>query len=85
MWHYVYVLRSLKDRKFYAGYTGDLKSRFEEHSKGHVESAQDRRPLKLVYSEACLDGKDAMRREKYFKTFHGKQFLRNRLKSYLTG
>lgn len=83
--YYTYVLRSRKDNKFYAGYTEDLKSRFEQHQKGRVESTKDRRPLEIVYSEACLDKLDAMHREKYFKTYLGKQFLRNRLKSYLTG
>jgi len=84
-WQYVYVLYSLKDKKFYSGYTENLKARFEEHVKGKVASTRERRPLKLIYSEACLDRRDAMQREKYFKTYHGKQFLRKRLKSYLTG
>jgi len=83
--YYVYVLRSVKDNKFYTGYTENLKSRFEQHSKGSITSTKDRRPLLLVYSEACLSKVDAMHREKYLKTYHGKQFLRNRLKSYLTG
>ncbi|MBI2631312.1 GIY-YIG nuclease family protein [Candidatus Nomurabacteria bacterium] len=84
--YYIYVLKSGKDKNFYAGYTEDLKSRFEQHCKGQVSSAKDRRPLELTYSEACLiSKKDAMHREKYLKTYHGKQFLRNRLKSYLTG
>ncbi len=83
--YYIYVLHSLKDKRFYIGYTEDLKSRFEEHYKGRVESTKDRRPLELIYSEMCLDKKDAMRREKYLKTHKGKLFLRNRLKSYFTG
>ncbi len=83
--YYIYVLKSGKDNKFYTGYTEDLKSRFEQHKKGQVESTKDRRPLDLVYSEACCSKADALHREKYLKTFHGKQFLRNRLKSYLTG
>jgi putative endonuclease len=83
--YYIYVLKSLKDNKMYVGYTENLKSRFEQHSKGRVISTKERRPLKLIYSEACLDKKDAMHREKYLKTYLGKQFLRNRLKSYLTG
>jgi putative endonuclease len=83
--HYVYVLRSKKDYKFYTGYTKDLKSRFEQHAKGQVESTANRRPLDLVYYEACLNQKDATHREKYLKTYLGKLFLRNRLKSYLTG
>jgi putative endonuclease len=83
--YYTYVLRSELDKKFYTGYTKDLKLRFEEHKKGHVESTKDRRPLKLIYYEACLNQQDATHREKYLKTYHGKMFLKNRLKSYLTG
>lgn len=83
--HYVYVLRSGKDDKNYVGYTKNLKLRFEEHQKGRVESTKNRRPLKLMYYEACLNQQDATHREKYLKTFHGKMFIRNRLKSYLTG
>ena len=83
--YYIYVLLSKRDKNLYTGYTEDLKSRFEQHSKGHVISTEQRRPLELVYAEACLDKKDAMHREKYLKTYLGKQFLRNRLKSYLTG
>ena len=82
---YTYVLQSLNDMKFYVGYTKDLKLRFEKHTKGFVESTRDRRPLKLVYYEACLSQADALNREKYFKTYHGKMFLKRRLESYLTG
>jgi putative endonuclease len=71
--------------KFYVGYTKDLKLRFEKHTKGFVESTRDRRPLKLVYYEACISQDDALRREKYFKTYHGKMFIKKRHKSYLTG
>jgi len=82
---YTYVLLSEKDSKFYTGSADDLKVRFEEHNRGRVVSTRDRRPLKLVYYEACGDRKDARRREQYLKTYNGKMFLRNRLKSYLTG
>ena len=83
--YYTYVLLSDKDNHFYTGYTKDLKLRFEQHNKGCVESTRDRRPLKLVYYEACLDKYDAAKREKYLKSYHGKMFLSRRLKSYLTG
>lgn len=83
--YYVYVLRSEKDHKFYTGYTKNLKLRFEHHQKGLVISTKDRRPLALIYYEACLNQQDATHRENYLKTYWGKFFLRNRLKSYLTG
>ena len=83
--HYTYVLQSEKDFKFYVGYTKDLKLRFEQHTKGIVDSTKDRRPLKLIYYEACENHQDATKREKYLKTYNGRRFLQNRLKSYLTG
>lgn len=83
--YYVYVLQSEKDGKFYVGYTADLKKRFEEHNKGYVSSTKDRRPFKLIYFEGSFEKKDALKREKYLKTYHGKAFIRRRLKSYLTG
>jgi len=83
--YYTYVLQSSKDKQFYTGFTENLKLRFEHHTKGRIESTRQRRPLKLIYYEACLHIDDAIRREKYFKTYHGKMFLKRRLKSYLTG
>lgn len=83
--HYVYVLKSIKDDKKYVGYTRNLKLRFEKHQTGEVASTKNRRPLKLIYYEACLNQQDATHREKYLKTYHGKMFLKKRLKSYLIG
>ncbi|MCK5505416.1 MAG: GIY-YIG nuclease family protein [Thermodesulfovibrionia bacterium] len=83
--HYTYVLQSEKDMKFYVGYTKDLKLRFDQHNRGLVESTKNRRPLKLIYYEACNSRADATKREKYLKSYHGRMFLQNRLKSYLTG
>jgi putative endonuclease len=83
--YYIYILRSDKDNNFYVGYTENLKLRFEQHTKGQVSSTKERRPLTLIYSEACLSKKDAIHREKYLKTYLGRMFLKNRLKSYLTG
>ena len=83
--YYTYVLYSQKDGNFYTGFTQDLKLRFDQHNKGRVESTKERRPLVLVYYEACLNRDDATHREKYLKSYHGKAFIRKRLKSYLTG
>ena len=75
----------MNDMNFYTGFTKDLKLRFEQHNKGFVESTKNRRPFELIYYEACLNEADAIKREKYLKTYNGKMFLRSRLKSYLTG
>lgn len=81
---YTYILLSEKDGNKYTGCTSDLPLRFEDHNKGKVPSTKHRRPLKLIYFEACLNKEDAFKREKYLKTHYGKMYLGNRLKSYLS-
>jgi len=83
--HYKYVLQSEKDGRLYVGFTKDLKQRFELHKEGRVDSTKDRRPLKLIYYEACTDREDDTNREKHFKTHYGRMYLKKRLKSYFTG
>ncbi len=83
--YYVYVLRSEVDKNFYVGYSSDLRKRFEHHNNGLVTSTKNRRPLTLVYYEACLNQQDATHREKYLKTSWGKRYIKTRLAGYLTG
>jgi putative endonuclease len=79
---YVYVLLSEKDGNLYTGSSSDLKRRIVEHYSGRVKSTTNRRPLKLVYYEACLIEDDARGRERYLKSGMGKKYLKNRLKKY---
>ena len=76
---YTYVLRSTKDSKLYIGWTPDLKNRIIAHNKGFVEATKYRRPLELVYYEACLSKVKSLKREKYFKTGFGRNFLNQRI------
>jgi len=81
--YYTYVLLSESDNNFYTGFTKDLKSRLEKHNNGLVASTLYRRPLRLIYYEACLNENDAIVREKYFKSGFGRRFLNSRLENYL--
>ncbi len=81
--HYVYFFHSAKDGKFYTGVTNDLKKRLAEHKKGYVRSTKRRRPLALIYYEACLNEEDAARRERYLKSGMGKRYLKQRLREGL--
>ncbi|MCK4257164.1 GIY-YIG nuclease family protein [candidate division WOR-3 bacterium] len=82
--YYTYVLLSKVDGQFYTGCTDNLKRRFEEHNRGRVQSTKRRKPLDLIYYEACLSNEDAYRRERYLKTGKGKRYIRNRLKVALS-
>ena len=84
-WFYTYVLKSEKDGKMYVGTTSNLQHRLNQHQNGLVFSTKHRRPLNLIYAEACLNKDDAFRRERYLKTSMGKRYLRNRLTGGLKG
>jgi putative endonuclease len=79
MFYYTYVLVSLKDNKLYIGYTDDIKDRLKMHNNGNVKATKNRLPFKLIYFEACLDKKKAIKREKYLKTGFGRGFLKTRI------
>ena len=76
---YTYVLKSRKDNKLYIGHSEDLKRRVAKHNQGLVLSTKNRRPLDLVYYEACLSEEKSVKREQYFKTGFGRRFLKNRI------
>jgi putative endonuclease len=79
--YYTYVLKSEKDGKLYIGWSDDLENRLSEHNKGLVNATCDRRPLKLVYYEACLSKESAIKREKVLKTGFGRKYIKRRLTS----
>ena len=76
---FTYVLRSESDGEWYTGSTGDLRARLRLHAEGRVRSTASRRPLRLIYDEACGHRSDAFRRERFLKSGKGKRFLRRRL------
>lgn len=74
---YVYVLLCRdKQNTLYYGFTSNLRRRFEEHKKekGNIE---------LIYYEAYKCESDARRREIFFKSGWGRNYVKRVLKSYL--
>ncbi len=61
--YYVYILKSLKDKKLYIGSTSDLKRRLSEHNNGLGRSTKARRPFEIRYYESYLNEHDAKKRE----------------------
>ena len=82
MW-YVYVLRSLKNKRLYTGVTSDLRRRIIEHNNklGGAYTSKNS-PFKLIFYEAYLEKSDAITAEKFFKTGYGREVLREKLATY---
>jgi len=83
--YYVYVLKgTLNDKgSFYIGYCRNLKKRLKRHNRGEVKTTAKYDKIRLVYYEACLDKKDAYKRERQLKTGFGRGYLKRRLENYL--
>ena len=79
--HYVYILRSKKDGKWYTACTEDLRKRLDEHNTGKFESwTKGRGPFEIIYYEAYRNNRDAFAREKHIKSGPGKEYVKRRFK-----
>jgi len=65
---WVYILQC-NDDTYYVGSTSDMERRLQQHnhSKAGAHYTKIRRPVALVYSEACVSYADARRREAELK------------------
>ena len=81
--YFTYVLQSEKDHQLYIGFTKNLEERLAFHNQGKVQATAGRRPLTLIYYEACLNQADAVKREKYLKTGYGRRYLKSRLANHM--
>jgi putative endonuclease len=74
--YYVYVLRSLKNKKRYVGFTQKApEQRLKEHNSGSNDWTRRNKPFDLLYAEHILSRKKAILREKYFKSGAGRRYL----------
>jgi predicted GIY-YIG superfamily endonuclease len=64
---YVYILRC-SDNSLYIGETDDVAARLSRHNDGRGASfTAKRRPVRLVFTEACVSREAALERERQLK------------------
>jgi putative endonuclease len=74
---YTYILKSIKDHGYYFGHCSDLDARLRTHNNGKVRSTKGRRPFIIHYFETFQTKSEAFKREMFFKTVLGRQWLFN--------
>jgi len=65
--YYVYLLKSLKDKKYYIGQTNNINSRLIRHNTGQVISTKNRQPLILLGYETYQTRSQSTWREHQLK------------------
>ena len=76
MSHFAYILKSLKDNKYYYGSSEDLHKRVETHNNRKVKATKNRRPFIIHYFEEYQTRSETSKREKFFKSIDGYKWLK---------
>lgn len=66
---YVYIIQSIKNKRYYIGHTNDLSKRLKEHNSGKTRSTKAYMPWKIVYREVLGTKPEAYRREMEIKSY----------------
>ena len=69
--YYVYIVKGLKNGRFYIGFTNNIARRLEDHNRGKSRSVRSKGPFALVHHEIFDQQIDAIRREKQIKSYKG--------------
>lgn len=83
--YYFYVLKFESSNKLYKGFTNDLRRRIGEHKRGQTKFVSRNGKFELIFYEAYINKKDAQEAERYFKTGHGREVLKTKLKNTFGG
>ena len=71
MAHYIYILQSLRDKKYYIGETADVPEMLLFHSAGKQRSTKNRIPFIIILTGQLKTRKEALQREKQIKSWKG--------------
>ena len=78
--HYVYILQSLKDNRYYIGETNNTEQRLLFHNSGKQRSTRNRIPFRLILVEEYINRNEALKREKQIKSWKGGQAFEKLIK-----
>ncbi len=75
---YTYVLKSISHNRRYIGSCEDLDVRLKRHNAGKVRSSKAYIPYEIVYYEIFETRSEAYKRELFFKSPDGYNFLKSK-------
>ena len=72
---YVYVLKSAKTGCRYVGSCRNVDERLRRHNAGHSKATRRGIPWSLLHTERFLTRREAVNKERYYKTGRGRDEL----------
>ncbi|MCH7492600.1 GIY-YIG nuclease family protein [Patescibacteria group bacterium] len=78
---YVYILQSQKNNRLYTGSTNDLARRLKEHNFGTSKYTKLTKPFKLLYEEKLSTRSGALKRERFFKSGLGREWIKKNVQN----
>jgi putative endonuclease len=85
MTYYSYVLRSLENGMLYKGSTENIVNRLATHNSGKVRFTSRHLPWELILVEEFDSRADAMKREKWYKTGVGREWIKKEIQNRENG
>ncbi len=76
MKHYVYIIESGSNGKWYYGYSEDPDQRYIDHQTNRSRYTRFKGPWKLIFIREFLIKSEALQFEKYLKKIRNKDFIR---------
>ena len=73
--YFIYILKSLKNNKYYIGYSSDINRRLVEHNNGKSKYSKLYRPWVIYYFERFETEKEAMSRERQIKSWKSRKMI----------
>ena len=74
--YYIYILKSINYKKSYVGKTTDIVRRLHEHNTGKSIYTSRYKPWELIYKEVFKTEKEAINKEKYYKSKKGRKEMK---------
>ncbi|GBE16986.1 GIY-YIG nuclease superfamily protein [bacterium BMS3Abin15] len=75
--YYVYAIKSKARNYIYVGITNNITRRIKEHNNKRESTTRSYAPFEILLTEECLSRIKARKREKYFKSGIGKEYLKS--------
>ena len=74
---FAYILISNVDESLYIGQTQNLEKRLLKHNNGYVKSTKAKKPWNILHYKECETRTEAMKLEKYLKSFKKRSAVLN--------